>query len=337
MSRRIENRSETIESGKLHSEITNSNGKIIILSYAECFGIFHILEGRLIRVYAVPKESRNDEIVLARVSNVKKDINAAFVKISDDTEAFLKFPNIPEKLQPVKQGMLIPVKIISDEQKGKRISVSAKIPKSKLPEGWEHKSAYNILYKPENSLYDFIKKRFRDVEYDEIVTDDEEAAETLKSASVNVRFYDDEKITLSGLYSINTKLSEALSSKVYLKSGAYLVINHTEALTVIDVNSGKNTPAKKADSKDVFFNINKEAAKEIALQLKLRNISGMILVDFINMDSEENEVLLIDEMNEYVKSDNVKVCVIDITKLGIMEITRQKTDKPLSEMAAMLK
>ena len=106
---------------------------------------------------------------------------------------------------------------------------------------------------------------------------------------------------------------------------------------MIDVNSGKNSPSKKADSKDVFFNINKEAAKEIALQLKLRNISGMILVDFINMDSEENEALLIDEMNEYVKSDNVKVCVIDITKLGIMEITRQKTDKPLSEMAGMLK
>ena len=94
----------------------------------------------------MPKGSHEGEIILARVSNIKKDIGAAFVKISDDTECFLKLTNIPEKLMPVKQGDLIPVKVIADEQKGKLISVSAKIPSKKLPDGWEHKSAFNVLY-----------------------------------------------------------------------------------------------------------------------------------------------------------------------------------------------
>lgn len=336
MSRRIENRSENLEANRLHLEVTQTTGKVIILSYSECFGIFSIQGGRLTGVYAMPKDTLCDEIILARVSNVKKDINAAFVKLDDDTEGFLKFSNIPDKYLPLKQGMLIPVKIVSDEQKGKKISVSAKVPKSKLPQGWEHKSAFSVLFKPENPLWDFIKKRIDCNEYDEIVTDSEEAAEALKEKTEKLRFYREEKISLSELYSIKTKLSEALSQKVYLKSGAYLVINHTEALTVIDVNSGKNTPSKKAESGDVFFKINLEAAEEIALQLRLRNISGMILIDFINMESEEKEALLIGAMNEYIGSDNVKVSVIDITKLGIMEITRQKTDKPLSETVLLL-
>ena len=338
MSRSIENRRELFEANKLHNEVSTSDGRLLILSFEEAFGFFHILDNRLVKVYALKKESHSGEIILSRVLNVKKDIGAVFVKISDEEEGFLKNTNIPERYLPLKQGDLIPVRIISDEQKGKRISVSAKISEKNLPEGWQHKSAFNILCKPENPLLSFIFKRFSKDDFSKMITDSPEVFDIIKdiekkgNQKLVAELYDDEKISLTNLFSLKTKVSEALSPKVYLKSGGYLVINHTEALTVIDVNSGKNTPSKKEDKEKTVLDLNIEAAKEIALQMKLRNISGMILIDFINMESEEDEELLLNEMSEYVKYDKVTVKVIDITPLGIMEITRQKTDKPLSEI-----
>ncbi len=336
MSRNIENRRELIKANSLHDEVSSKYNKLILISQKSCIGIYLIRDTRLTGVFAMPKDTRSGEIILGRVSNVKNDISAAFIKISDDTECFLKLSNVPREYLPLKQGMLIPVKIKSDEQKGKLISVTAKIKKEKLPEGWEHRTAFTVLKKPENSLMSFIKARISPDLYDEIVTDDNEIHDILGGIGVKVRLYSDDKIRLSELYALKTKLSESLSRKVYMKNGAFLVIDHTEALTVIDVNSGKNTPSAQADKHDVILKLNLEAATEIALQIKLRNISGMILIDFINMESEDDESLLIDKMKELVSTEKLKVNVIDITPLGIMEMTRQKTDKPLSEIATLL-
>ena len=336
MSRNIQTRQELIKANTLHDEVSKPDGKVILISHENSFGLYHIRDTRLVGVYAMPKDSRSGEIILGRVSNIKKDISAAFVSISQDCEAFLKLSNVPADMLPLKQGMLIPVKIKSDEQKGKLTSVTAKIKTGKLPDGWKHKTAYSVLYKPENSLLSFIKSRIKSDEYDEIVTDSEEIMEILEGSGLKARLYRDDKISLYDLYSLKTKMSEALSRKVYMKSGAFLVIDHTEAMTVIDVNSGKNTPSSKADPEDVILKINLEAAKETALQLKLRNISGMILIDFINMKSVENEETLINIMNELVCGEKIQSKVIDITPLGIMEMTRQKTDKPLSEIAELL-
>lgn len=341
MSRSIENRRELFEANKLHNEVSTSDGRLLILSYNEAFGLFHILNNRLVNVYALKKESHNGEIILSRVLNVKKDIGAVFVKISEVDEGFLKLTNIPDRYIPVKQGDLIPVRIISDEQKGKRISVSARISEKNLPEGWEYKSAFNILYKPENPLLSFIGRKFKKDDFVKIITDSSEVYEIIsvdekiKGLSYVSELYNDDKISLPYLFSLKTKLQEALAQKVYLKSGGYLVINHTEALTVIDVNSGKNTPPKKEDKEKTILDLNIEASEEIALQIKLRNISGMILIDFINMESDESKERLLDQMNENVSTDSVIVKVIDITPLGIMELTRQKTEKPLSEMVHM--
>ena len=94
----------------------------------------------------------------------------------------------------------------------------------------------------------------------------------------SVRLYEDAVYPLHKLYSLESKLEEALTRRVWLKSGAYLVIDITEALVVFDVNSGKYE-AKKA-SADTFYQINMEAATEIARQIRLRNLSGIILIDF---------------------------------------------------------
>ena len=120
-----------------------------------------------------------------------------------------------------------------------------------------------------------------------------------------------------------------MESSVWLNSGGYLVIEPTEALTAIDVNSGKYDADREA--RETYLRINLEAAKEVALQLRLRNLSGIIIVDFINMQSWEDRKTLLDYLKRLTTQDRVQTKVIDMTPLGLVEITRKKIDKPLKE------
>ena len=123
-------------------------------------------------------------------------------------------------------------------------------------------------------------------------------------------------------------IAELTCHKLWLKSGANIVIDYTEALTVIDVNSAKSIADKHPDH---ISRINTEAADEAFRQIRLRNLSGMILIDFIN-----DEEKAADELIEYVKklcdSENDGCRFIDITGLGIIEITRKKTGRPVYEL-----
>ena len=173
-------------------------------------------------------------------------------------------------------------------------------------------------------------------EYSEIITDDSslynKLSEYVKAhfkEHITVRLYEDTGFPLAKLYSLETKLKTALETKVWLKSGGYLVIEPTEALTVIDVNSGKYD-AKKTNQ-DAVWRINKEAAEEVALQLRLRNLSGMIVVDFINMSSKEKQEELLEYLRKLVRKDKQKTVVVDMTALGLVEITRKKEYKTLRE------
>ncbi len=182
--------------------------------------------------------------------------------------------------------------------------------------------------------------RLRDLhadEYDEIVTDDALLYEKIKSCLLafaqdsmpKLRFYEDADFPLLKLYGLETKLKEALAKRVWLKSGGYLIIEPTQALTVIDVNSGKNVQKKEKET--AFFLINKEAAKEIAIQLRLRNLSGIILIDFINMQEVAHQKELLSFFSSLLKNDTVKTQVIDMTPLGLVEVTRKKISKTLEE------
>lgn len=171
--------------------------------------------------------------------------------------------------------------------------------------------------------------RFSSREYTEIVTDQPELVEELKQFNAPVRLYEDTSFPLSKLYSINARLEEAVNSRVWLKSGGYLVIEPTEALTVIDVNSGKIEGRK--DKQDTFLYINLEAAEEIALQLRLRNLSGIIIIDFISMSSRKHQDQLMQHLKNLVGRDTMKTAVIDMTPLGLVEITRKKEWKTLKE------
>ena len=171
---------------------------------------------------------------------------------------------------------------------------------------------------------------------EEYMTDDFNMLQTLKelvhvSEAEKIRLYHDERISLATLYGLNAKIDELLQTKVWLPCGGYLCIEPTEAMTVVDVNTGKAI-RKGEDSEALFFEVNKEAAAELARQLRLRNMSGMVIVDFINMKSKEKEHAILNYMKECAKADYSKVSVYDFTRLGLLELTRNKKSKALHEI-----
>lgn len=199
-----------------------------------------------------------------------------------------------------------------------------------------HRTCFSKVYEEIPEYIKFIRDE-NQKEFTSVVTDIEAVYEHVKTYFAEyepdflekLSLYNDTEYSLSKLYSVETKMKELLEKKVWLKSGAYLVIEQTEAMYVIDVNSGKNVSKKK--SEEVIYQMNQEAAWEIMRQIRLRNFSGMILIDFINMDNKEQETKLLNELRILAQKDTVKTTVVDMTALGIVEITRKKTKKSLKQ------
>lgn len=169
---------------------------------------------------------------------------------------------------------------------------------------------------------------------DQILTDREELYGEIAAylpnlvANDSLRLYQDDAVSLATLYHLRGTMEELLGNRVWLNSGANIIIESLETLTVIDVNSGKNLSPKP----ETLFRIDLEAAREIARQLRLRNISGMIIIDFINLKDKQQEQELIHVIREELKKDPVPTRFIDITKLGLVELTRKKGYKSLREI-----
>ena len=195
-----------------------------------------------------------------------------------------------------------------------------------------HAAAYTCIYQPETEYIQKVKGiPFSEIE--EIVTDQSTVYEDLCRSFPNlkadgrIRLYTDQSYALSALYGLQGAIEELTQKRVWLKSGANIIIEQLETLTFIDVNTAKNV---RKQSK-LNLSVNKEAAAEIARQLHLRNISGMIIIDFINMEGEEENRELIRHLKEELKKDSVTCTFADITKLGLVELTRRKVYKSLKE------
>ncbi len=158
------------------------------------------------------------------------------------------------------------------------------------------------------------------------------AAEQLAPFAVNQGSVPTQKekagLGLPELYHLNRDLARLTSKTVFLKSGAFLVIEQTDAFLSIDVITGKCQKGRIPE--ETYRKINLEAAAEIARQMRLRNLSGMILVDFINMTNPDHNEELLNVMKKLVRRDHIHTEAVDLTKLGIMEIIRQKSRKPLA-------
>ncbi len=164
----------------------------------------------------------------------------------------------------------------------------------------------------------------------------EEASSYLKNVQPRLipalSFYEDPMLPMDKLYSLDRHLGEAMDRKVWLSSGAFLVIEQTEALVSIDVNTGKAAgPGNRKDREKQFLATNLEAAGEIARQLRLRNLSGVIMIDFINMKEEADRQILLNAFRQKLHGDPVRCSCIEYTKLGLVEMTRMRKERSLAE------
>ena len=173
-----------------------------------------------------------------------------------------------------------------------------------LTEG-RKRTIYSLLYSPDNSTLDKAKAflRNRGISEFDVIED-------------------------NGIHGINSKIDSLRQNKIWLKSGAFLIIEQLESFNAIDVNTGKAINGKK----DISMSVNLEAADEIMRQVRLRNLTGMILIDFINMKDDKQYEILIDHMVELCRKDPIHTNFVDVTGLGIMELTRNKNDKTLKEI-----
>jgi ribonuclease G len=136
--------------------------------------------------------------------------------------------------------------------------------------------------------------------------------------------------TLFDLHGVEDEIQKALARRVDLKSGGYLIFDQTEAMTTIDVNTGGFVGSRNFD--DTIFKTNLEAAQTIARQLRLRNLGGIIIADFIDMDSEQHQVAVLAELNKELARDRTRVLANNFTSLGLVEMTRKRTRESLAHV-----
>ena len=193
-----------------------------------------------------------------------------------------------------------------------------------------------ILYEEPELTVRVVRDLFADVEYRELVTDSPRVYQIITDylrdvgpeLLAKVRLHEG-KLSAFEEFHIVEQIHKGLDRKVWLPSGGYLVIDRTEALTVIDVNTGK--AVGRTNLEETVVNTNLEAAREVARQLRLRDIGGMIVIDFIDMLLDQNKKKVIDTVKEALAQDKSRSQVFDISPLGLLEVTRKRVSGGLLE------
>lgn len=189
-----------------------------------------------------------------------------------------------------------------------------------------------LLYEAENET-EKILRDFIIYKNDEIVINNKEIFDKYINTDLKdrVKLYESE-VPIFENYGVQSQLDKALNNKVWLKSGGFIIIDEVEACNVIDVNSGKFIGKNQ---RQTALKTNLEAAREIAKQIRLRNLSGMIIIDFIDMTEYEDNEAVTAELKKWVKFDRINVTVVGMTELGLMQMTRKKTSVSLSKALTM--
>ena len=379
-----------------------SDDRVVITVYEDVLLTALIRNGKVYdltgREYATSKELfKPGDIVRAKVSEIRKNINAAFLKMGDGVKAFMDLNGhegikcedeitvqilkeaIREKemlvtmdysvsgrylaLSKERSGVGISRKIDGDRRKelkrtvkelmgddcpygavirtnainaGHNVLSSELLMLRSLMDEIEKKSRFSVPFKKLYSVPPPETEYLRDLRNppERIITDIPEIYEEIKQYYGEegenedfLKLYRDEDLPLRKLYPVEAAVNEVFNRVIHLKSGGNLVIDITEAMTVIDVNSGKTS--EKSGKDETIIRTNLEAVKEAARQIRIRNLSGMILIDLINMDSGEDRKRVIDELKSELLNDRIKCVFVDLTKLGIAELTRERTGIPL--------
>lgn len=174
-------------------------------------------------------------------------------------------------------------------------------------------------------------------EVDSLITDNEETFQKLKDFVKNFAPNLQDRLALHendtplfDAHGITKDIRRAIEKKVWLQSGGYIIIESTEALSVIDVNTGRFVG--KNNLNETIFKTNMEAAKEIAYQLRLRNIGGIIIVDFIDMETEEHRESLFASFKDALKKDKSRINILRLSEFGLIQMTRKRTSENLTQM-----
>ncbi len=180
---------------------------------------------------------------------------------------------------------------------------------------------------------ELLERAIRDTlaeDIDKVIVNEKNIAEHLEKSvgKGKVEFYDGDR-NIFRHYGIDGQINGLYERRVNLKSGGYLVIDKTEALTVIDVNTGKFVGG--ANLEDTVYQTNLESAEEIARQLRLRNIGGIVVIDFIDMTDDTHSKAVVERLNECLKKDSKRTSAVEMTSLGLVQLTRKKTSLPIQE------
>lgn len=279
-------------------------------------------------------------VLIGKISEIQTNINAAFVLTDGRTKCFLplnfyrKEANLTACREP-KCGDNILIEIVRCASKGKLAGARCTVESiDKFRDVAMHRTEYSVLKNGEDCVNDFLYSE-DEIRPDRVLTDIPEAYDELISHfgeaanAPEIHLYRDDLVSLSVLYSLEKVIADALNRKVWLKSGGYICIEPTEALTVIDVNSGKYD--KKTADDDTYFNLNIESFDEILRQMSLRNLSGIIIIDFIKLKNKEKQQKLLDYMRTSADKYDSTVKIVDLTKLGLAELTRLKKGRTIYE------
>ncbi len=198
-----------------------------------------------------------------------------------------------------------------------------------------HKAPY-LLYKDLDTTLRVVRDVFSP-SVDRVVVDDKATYERVwqfvqnfAPRLLNKVHHFAENIPVFDAYGIGTDISRVLNKKVWLRCGGYIIIENTEALTVVDVNTGRYVG--KRDLEDTIYKTNMEAAKEIAYQMRLKNIGGIIIVDFIDMEQEAHREEVVRILQEAVKRDKCRVNILKVSEFGLVQMTRKRSREDIVQI-----
>ena len=271
-------------------------------------------------------------------------------RLPDDERKRLR--SVLDRVKPAEHGLIVRTAAEHATEQELRADMA------RLLEEWERIDAAakkatgpTLLYREPSVAVRVIREEFN-AEYRGVIIDDQQLFEDVKgyvgafnpeladrvelygstSTSGGVETAEGEESEVPTLpifenYHVHEQLHKALDRKVWLPSGGSLIIEHTEALTVIDVNTGKNVGTSNLE--ETVFHNNLEAAEEIALQLRLRDIGGIIVIDFIDMEIKENRRKVVDSFRSALSRDKTRTQVLDVSDLGLVEMTRKRIGEGL--------
>ena len=257
--------------------------------------------------------------------------NLSISKKIEDLEAIKKLKDV---FLNIDKGLILRTKSLEKSPEAlleeyKRLEVID----NQIKKGFKEKNT-TLLYDSNSILKKALNLLGNDI--DEFIIDDEDSFNKIKNnLEENEKNYLLKKIKkyfkdedIFSYYNIDSQIERALDRKVYLESGASIVIEKTEALVSIDVNTGQNIGNQS--SQNFIFNTNLEACKEIARQIKLRNLAGIIIIDFIDLKKNSDRKKILEELKRHLKRDKMEINSLDFSHLGLVQFTRKRQGKELS-------